>query len=170
MYVRFLFPEWSNANWIPQLVVGLLAYVWISASLTWFWLGARRRELDIIDGSYQSGPRSRWLSVYFALALFAGFVMGAVCFATNLFRVVTTLQEQGVGLNNASFDLLLISWPVFAFYMSLVLDTVLIHARNVHEEHSVCVRVAQPLSLGMDYNLVSGLHTTDSGLEFDAEF
>lgn len=169
VYMRFLFTDWSNANWIPQLVVGLVVYVWISASLTWFWVGARRRELDIIDGAYQSGPRSRLVSVYFAVVFFAGFVLCAVCFATNLYRVVTTLQDSAVSLVKEEFDLLLVSWPAFAFYGALMLDTVLVHARNVHEEQSVCVRIPLPLSLGMEYNLVNTL-TADSGLEYDVEF
>jgi hypothetical protein len=50
-----------------------------------------------------------------------------------------------------------------------MVDTVLVHARNVHEEQSVCVRVALPLSLGMDYNLVNTMHT-DNGMEYDVAF
>lgn len=150
---------------VPQLVVGMLAMLWIGGSLTWYWLRAMRRETGIIEGTVMVSTRPKLLTYYFTFVLFSGLLLAMACLASNMFYVIHDLLLAH--LSYLSFAAFLISWPAMLFFAGLMMDTMLIHARNSSEDQSVCLRVAVPIALNMRYAAVEQIDADPNAYDVD---
>jgi len=156
-------PYGITTSLIIQLVVGMVFWLAISVSFTFFFLSARRRELGIIDGTYTESGRSRPRAIFFSLVMLAALLLSLACLAANMFRVVS--ETLAAGLGSSTFGFLLLSWGPIVFYVGIILDVMLIHVRNTDQDQSVCARVPIPLTMGMEYMMVA-----DTSLAYDADF
>lgn len=163
-YIHAFFPKLhTNTNLIAQLVVGAVAWLWISISATIFFVKSKKRELAIINGEYTTVGRSKLVTVYFAIVFMAGLVLALVCLSTSMYRIISTLYlgKQGA----LTFDVLLITWAPILFYAGLCMDVFLIHVRNTNQDQSVCCRLPITLTMGMEYSMVA-----DGSLAYDVDF
>lgn len=139
-YVNSFFLQYQEQSLLPQLVVGLLSWIWISLSTTVFWIKARNKEINILDGvDTQISPRNKWVVLYFTLSLLSGVLLALVCLGTNTFRIVVILAKNQ--FQSLEFALMIIAWPAFIFYAGLLMDATLIYLRNHKEDESVCCRL-----------------------------
>ena len=152
-YVHGFRPEVkTTTNLLAQLLIGMAAWLWISLSMTFFFIQSKRRELGILDGTYTATGRSKLKTLYFTLVMLAGILLALACLCTNMYRVITTLTKSG--LDGSIFSALIVAWAPLLFYVGLLMDVSLIHARNRDEDQSVCTRLSIPLCMGMEYRCV----------------